>query len=173
MTNFLGEFECRLDTKLRLALPSALKKQLSPQTNDRFVINRGFEKHLVLYPYHEWEKVTAEFNRLNLYIKKNREFVRYFHRGATELTLDGSGRLLLPRRLLAYAGIKETVALLAYANRIECWDTELYETLLNHEPEDFAQLAEEIMGGGPSSQEHEDTATNLRDLPPFLPGQRH
>ena len=173
MTNFLGEFECRLDTKLRIALPSALKKQLSPQANNRFVINRGFEKHLVLYPYHEWEKVTAEFRRLNLYIKKNREFVRYFHRGATELTLDNSGRLLLPKRLLTYAGVKESVVLLAYANRIECWDSELYEALLDQEPEDFAQLAEEIMGDSLTSQEPEDSSTDLRDLPPFLPGQRH
>jgi MraZ protein len=173
MTNFLGEFECKLDTKLRITLPSALKKQLSPQANNRFVINRGFEKHLVLYPYHEWEKVTAEFSRLNLYIKKNREFVRYFHRGATELTLDNSGRLLLPKRLLAYAGIHESVVLLAYANRIECWDSELYEASLAHEPEDFARLAEAIMGSSPASQEPIDTASELLDLPPFLPGQRH
>lgn len=173
MTNFLGEFECRLDSKYRLVLPAALKRQLPPAANDRFVINRGFEKHLVLYPFNEWETITAELQRLNLYIKKNREFVRYFHRGATELGLDSSGRLLLPKRLLDYAGITEEVVLLAYGNRIECWDPALYETLLATEPDDFARLAEEIMGDR-NDREHRERRRDLLDLPPpSLPEQRH
>lgn len=147
MAGFLGEFQCRLDSKSRIALPSALKKQLSPEANDQFVINRGFEKHLILYPLNAWETITAEINRLNLYIKKNREFVRYFYRGATELKLDSHNRLLLPKRLLQYAVVKEEVILFAYANRIEVWAEELYDQLLSDEPKDFADLAEEIMGG--------------------------
>jgi len=173
MTNFLGEFECRLDAKYRLVLPAALKRQLPPAANDRFVINRGFEKHLVLYPFNAWETITAELQRLNLYIKKNREFVRYFHRGATELGLDSSGRLLLPKRLLDYAGITEEVVLLAYGNRIECWDPELYDTLLATEPDDFARLAEDIMGDR-NGREGTERRRDLLDLPPpSLPEQRH
>ena len=173
MATLLGEFECRLDSKGRIALPAALKKQLPPEANSRFVINRGFEKHLTLYPINEWEIITAELNRLNLYVQKNREFVRYFHRGATELMLDNSGRLLLPKRLLTYASIKEDVVLLAYANRIECWDAELYDSVLNDEPKDFAELAEEIMGNVPSPHNSEDTPPDFRDMPPTLPGHRH
>lgn len=172
MATLLGEFECKLDSKYRIMLPAALKKQLPPQAEGRFVVNRGFEKHLSLYPFNEWQIITAELNRLNLYIKKNREFVRYFHRGATELTLDTQGRLLLPRRLLEYAGIHEDIVLLAYSNRIECWDTEVYETLLHNEPEDFARLAEEIMGRE-SSQDSDDRLSDLPPMPPGLPGQRH
>lgn len=171
---FLGEFECRLDSKSRLALPAALKKQLPPEANGRFVINRGFEKHLALYPLHEWELITSQLNRLNLFVQKNRQFVRYFHRGATELMLDNSGRLLLPRRLLSYAGIQEELILLAYGNRIECWDRELYDTLLENEPEDFASLAEEIMGDLDRTEDDKgDSRPDFRDMPPMPPGQRH
>jgi MraZ protein len=172
MASFLGEFECKLDAKLRIALPSALKKQLPLEAEGRFVINRGFEKHLVLYPFAEWEILTEELNQLNLYVKKHREFVRYFHRGATELNLDGSGRLLLPKRLLTYAGIKEEVVLLAYANRIEVWDSELYDSVLENEPEDYSKLAEDIMGNGDSSESEDTSRPEIREFP-SPPPQRH
>jgi len=109
---------------------------------------------------------------MNFFVKKNREFVRYFHRGATELELDGSGRLLLPRRLLDYAGIRDTVILLAYASRIECWDAVLYEHLLSDEPADFARLAEEIMGGAGHAGRDEERFPDLRESP-LPPGSRH
>ena len=172
MANFLGEFECRLDSKARIALPAALRKQLPVEAESRFVVNRGFERHLALYPLNEWQRVSAEINRLNLFVKKNRDFVRYFHRGATELELDASGRLLLPRRLLEYAGISETVILLAYANRIECWDAVVYEGLLSDEPADFARLAEEIMGGTGRPERDDDRFPDFH-LPPAPPSSRH
>lgn len=173
MISLLGEFECSLDSKARIVLPTALRKQLPVEAEGRFVVNRGFEQHLVLYPLHEWRRVTAELDRLNLFVKKNREFVRYFHRGATELELDGSGRLLLPRRLLDYAGIRDTVILLAYASRIECWDAVLYEHLLSDEPADFARLAEEIMGGAGRAERSGEQLPDFRELPPLPPSSRH
>lgn len=152
MTNFIGEFDCKLDAKGRLMVPSGLRKQLDPAANESFVVNRGFEPCLVLYPKNDWERISAEVNQLNQYVKKNREFIRYFYRGATELTLDGNGRVLLPRRLQEYGSIEKEVVLFAYSDRIEIWDKDKYENLLTDEPDDFADLAEEVMGGG-SSQE--------------------
>ncbi len=146
MANFIGEFDCKLDAKGRLMLPSGLRKQLDPAAQERFVLNRGFEKCLVLYPKNEWEGISAEVNKLNQYVKKNREFIRYFYRGASELELDNTGRLLLPKRLLDYAGAEKEVVLFAYSNRIEVWDKKTYEGLLTDEPDDFADLAEEVMG---------------------------
>ena len=140
MTNFIGEFECKLDVKGRLMLPSGLRKQLDPAAQERFVLNRGFEKCLVLYPKNDWEYISAEVNKLNQYVKKNREFIRYFYRGA-------SGRILIPKRLLGYAGVEKEVVLFAYSNRIEVWDAETYNNLLTDEPDEFADLAEEVMGG--------------------------
>ena len=147
MTNFIGEFECKLDVKGRLMLPSGLRKQLDPAAQERFVLNRGFEKCLVLYPKNDWEYISAEVNKLNQYVKKNREFIRYFYRGASELGLDATGRILLPKRLLGYAAVEKEVILFAYSNRIEVWDAVTYHNLLTDEPDEFADLAEEVMGG--------------------------
>ena len=173
MTPLLGEFECRLDAKARLILPAALRKQLPVECGERFVVNRGFEQHLTLYPLTEWRRISAELNRLNLYVKKHRDFVRYFHRGATELELDGNGRLLLPRRLLDYAGIQEAAILLAYANRVECWVPTLYDNLLSDEPADFSRLAEEIMGGTDQRDSDDPRFPGFRDLAPAPPDSRH
>ncbi len=128
-------------------VPSGLRKQLDPSAKESFVLNRGFEQCLVLYPKNDWERISAEVNQLNQYVKKNRDFIRYFYRGATELSLDGNGRLLLPKRLQEYATIEKEVVLFAYSDRIEVWNKSLYDGLLTDEPEDFANLAEEVMGG--------------------------
>lgn len=146
MTYLLGEFDCKVDSKGRFMLPSGLKKQLSEGDQGRFVINRGFEKNLTLYPQSEWQKISHEVNALNLYNKKNREFVRYFFRGASEITLDAASRLLLPKALLDYSGIKNEIVLFAYGQRIEIWAREVYEAMMSSEPEDFSTLAEDVMG---------------------------
>jgi len=156
VTNLIGEFECRLDEKSRVILPSGLKKQISQEAQDRFVINRGFENCLVLYPMNEWKGISEEINRLNLYNRKNRDFARYFYRGATELTLDNASRLLLPKSLLSYAGIVRDVVLFAFSNRIEVWAKDRYEKLMTDEPEDFALLAEEVMGKQGKSDSSDD-----------------
>ncbi len=146
MTHLLGEFECKIDAKGRFMLPSGLKKQLGARDQERFVINRGFEDNLTLYPESEWLKISREVNSLNLYNKKNREFVRYFFRGATELRLDAAGRLLMPRSLIEYGGIGREIILFAYGQRIEIWAKEAYEEMMANEPDDFSSLAEEVMG---------------------------
>lgn len=156
MTNFIGEFECKLDAKGRLMLPASLRKQLDSAAEERFVMNRGFEKCLVLYPKNDWKYISEEVNKLNQYVKKNREFARYFYRGATELGLDGTGRLLFPKRLMEYAGVKKEVVLFAHGNRIEVWDKTAYDNLLTDEPEEFAALAEEVMGGSSNHEEAGD-----------------
>lgn len=146
MAHLIGEYDCKLDAKGRFVLPSGLKKQLMPGDQERFVINRGFEKNLTLYPDSEWQKISREINALNLYNKKNREFVRYFFRGASELTADSTNRLLVPKSLMEYAGIDKEVVLFAYGQRIEIWARDLYEEMMRNEPEDFSALAEEVMG---------------------------
>lgn len=128
-------------------LPSGLRKQLDAASEEKFVMNRGFEKCLVLYPKSDWKYISEEVNKLNQYVKKNREFIRYFYRGATEMGLDGTGRLLFPKRMLEYGGIDKEVVLFAYGNRIEVWDKDTYNGLLTDEPDEFANLAEDVMGG--------------------------
>ncbi len=146
MAHLLGEFVCKIDAKGRFLLPSGLKKQLSADDQERFVVNRGLEQNLTLYPESEWQKISREVNALNLYNKKNREFARYFFRGATEIRLDPAGRILLPKSLIEYGGIGKEVVLFAYGSRIELWAKESYEEMTAKEPEDFSSLAEEVMG---------------------------
>ena len=156
MNHLLGEFDGKLDAKGRLVLPAGLLRQLSPETAQHFVINRGFERNLSLYPYAEWQRVSDRVNRLNLFVQKNRQFARYFYRGATELRLDASNRLLLPRRLLEYAGIESQVVLVCFPSFVELWAEESYGDVFDIEPAAFASLAEEIMGEDRAGKDEED-----------------
>ncbi|RYE32418.1 MAG: division/cell wall cluster transcriptional repressor MraZ [Sphingobacteriaceae bacterium] len=146
MPHFLGEFECKLDAKGRMMIPSNLRKQLPEAEREGLVINRGFEKHLVMYPRKEWDLILDDLSKLNQYEKKNRDFVRYFTRGATEIIPDAAGRILFPKALLEYAGIGTDVVLTANLNKIEVWAQNAYDEQLDNEPENFANLAEEVMG---------------------------
>jgi MraZ protein len=146
MSNFLGEFDCKLDVKGRMMIPVGLKKQLPEAVSEGLVINRGFEKHLVIYTRKEWDKIVEDLGKLNTYEKKTREFIRYFTRGASELTLDTANRVLLPKPLLEYAGINADVVLSCQFNKIEVWAKDAYDAQLDNEPENFANLAEEVMG---------------------------
>lgn len=148
MSYLNGEFECKLDAKGRMVLPALLKRQLPDVEREGLVVNRGFEKHLVLYPRKEWDKITRNLAKLNRYKAKNRQFIRTFTRGSTELGLDNSNRLLLPKSLLEYAGLGSEVVLLCQLNQIEIWSKEAYQQLMdNEQDDDFASLAEEVMGG--------------------------
>ncbi len=145
MTNFIGEYDCKLDDKGRLMLPAGLKKQCSSSSEGKFVVNRGLENCLVLYQKQDWDTVSSKIAQLNQFVLKNRKFIRRFNNGASTLELDGVGRLLIPKKLLEYAGISKEMILFGYADKIEIWSKEAYEKMLNEE-EDFASLAEEVMG---------------------------
>ncbi|MGI4751762.1 MAG: division/cell wall cluster transcriptional repressor MraZ [Janthinobacterium lividum] len=146
MPHFLGEFECKLDAKGRMMIPANLRKQLPEAEREGLVINRGFEKHLVIYPRKEWDLILDDLSKLNQYEKKNRDFVRYFTRGATEIIPDAAGRVLFSKTLLDYAGIGTEVVLTGNLNKIEVWAQSAYDEQLDNEPENFAKLAEEVMG---------------------------
>lgn len=146
MPNLLGEYHCKADEKGRVLFPSDLRKQLPEEARDTLVINRGFEKCLVLYPINEWEKIQEKIEQLNPFKKKNREFKRFFNAGAERIPLDNSSRIRIPRRLMNYAGLKKDIVLFAHSNKIEIWDKDQYEDLIDSDPEDFAELAEQVMG---------------------------
>lgn len=147
MSQLLGEYDCKIDVKGRMRLPAMLLKQLEGEMPHVFILNRGFEKCLMLYPEKVWDKLSEDVNQLNLYTKKNRAFVRYFYRGATKVTTDSTDRILMSKRLLSYAGIGNEAILFAYNDRMEVWDKEAYEMMIDEEPMDFSDLAEEVMGG--------------------------
>jgi MraZ protein len=129
-------------------VPSNLKKQLPNVEQEGLVVNRGFEKHLVIYPKKVWEGIVEDLSKLNPYEQKNREFIRYFTRGATELSLDATGRVNLPKSLLESVGISinTELVLACQFDKIEVWSKTAYDALFDQEPENFASLAEEVMG---------------------------
>lgn len=158
MLQLIGEFECKLDAKGRLAVPSSLKRQLPDVEREGLVVNRGFEKNLVVYTREEWDKQAAKISRLNTFNAKNRAFIRQFMRGATTLTLDAAGRVLLPKVLLEYANIQGEVVLACQFDRIEVWAKTTYDEMMNDGADmDFSALAQEVMGdfdfGGGGSDE--------------------
>lgn len=146
MQQLLGEYECKMDAKGRMRLPSGLISQLGEAEVDTLVINRGFENCLMLYPEAVWDRISEEVNSLNIYNKKNRAFVRYFYRGAQKLSVDSADRILVPKRLQEYAAIEREVILSAVNDRIEVWAKDQFDLLLEEEPDDFSDLAEEVLG---------------------------
>ncbi len=145
MPQLLGEYDCKIDAKGRLRMPSGLLKQLGESETYTFVINRGFEKCLMLYPEEVWNKITKEIDQLNIFDEKKRQFVRYFYRGAITVNTDSQERILFPKRLKEYAALTKAVVLFAYKDRVEVWDADAYEEQLNNEPEDFSSLAQQVM----------------------------
>lgn len=148
MVQLLGEYDCKLDAKGRLMVPSGLKKQLPNVDQEGLVINRGFEKHLVIYPKKVWERKIEELSTLNQYEEKHRNFIRLFTRGATELLMDATGRINLPKSLMEAVGISNSseLVLACQLDKIEVWNKSAYEALFDEDPKSFALLAEEVMG---------------------------
>jgi MraZ protein len=152
MIGFLGEYEATVDTKGRFLLPAGLKKQLPEEGANQFVINRGFEKCLTLYPMMSWEPIFTEISKLNDFDPKVREFRRYFLNGATTLELDSAGRILIPPNLKAHAGLDKDIVLVAAVNKIEIWDRSKYQQFFDSfSPEAFSELAQQVMTVNPST----------------------
>ena len=99
MTNLIGEYECKVDAKGRLLVPSGLRKQFSAAAEGKLFVKRGIENCLELYQKHDWEAVSEKVSSLNQFVKKNRVFARKFISGATQLELDSVGRINLPKNL--------------------------------------------------------------------------
>lgn len=149
MIGFLGEYEATVDAKGRFLLPAGFKKQLPDQGGELFVINRGFEKCLTLYPMSSWEPIFSEISKLNDFDPKVREFRRYFLNGATTLELDTAGRLLLPPNLRAHAGLEKDIVLASAVNKIEIWDKSKYQQFFeSFSPDSFSELAQQVMTAG-------------------------
>ena len=148
MNYLIGTYECKIDVKGRLLIPSAFKKQLAPVLPKGFVLKRAvFQNCLELYPLAQWEELIKKVNSLNRFKKKNNDFIRRFTAGVKFIELDGNGRLLIPKDLIEFSNISRDVTLSTSVNIIEIWDKSSYEKAIADSRDDFAQLAEEVMGG--------------------------
>ncbi len=151
MANFVGDYNCKMDAKGRVVMPSSLKKQLSTASETTFVIKKDiFEKCLILYPMKEWERQNEIIrSKVNPYNKEHNQFLRGFYRGTAQIELDANNRLLIPKRLTDLVGIDRELVFAGQDGRIEIWASDLYERVEPND-DDFAALAEKIMGGNNS-----------------------
>ena len=147
MTGFHGEYQSTIDAKGRFHLPGSLKKQLVEGEN-RFIVSRGFEKCLTLYPLKSWQSILDRSSQLNDFDPKVRQFRRQFLGGATEVELDAAGRILLPPTLREFALPGKEIVLAAALDRFEIWDASKYKQLFEDFSADaFSNLAQEVMAG--------------------------
>lgn len=154
MLNLIGVHECKMDAKGRVAIPSALKKQLLPMLERGFVIKRSvFQKCLELYPMDEWERTMNKVNKLNRFVKKNNDFIRMFTAGVKLIDMDANGRLNIPKDLMNFANLSSDLVLSSSVGMIEVWNKDDYENSINDPNVDFGALAEDVMG---SLNESED-----------------
>ncbi len=147
MLNLIGTYDCKADQKGRVMVPSLLKKQLAPIAENGFVIKRAvFQPCLEMYPMAEWNLLMEKMGELNRFNRKNNDFIRRFTAGVKTVDLDAAGRLLIPKDLMAYAGIEKEIVISSAINIVEIWDKDKYEKAIDDAASDFADLAEEVMG---------------------------
>lgn len=147
MIHLIGTYTCKADAKGRVKLPVGLRTQLDSIAEEGFVLKRSvFQPCLELYPMTKWKEIMQQMAKLNRFVRKNNDFIRRFTAGVRVLEMDGAGRLLVPKDLAAFAGISKELVLSSSIDRIEIWDEAKYEAVIDESTDDFAALAEEVMG---------------------------
>lgn len=112
-----------------------------------FVLKRAvFQPCLELYPMAEWEVLMQKMNKLNRFKKKNNDFIRRFTAGVKVVEVDTAGRLLVPKDLMTFANISKDIVVSSAINIVEIWDKQNYEQAIDDAANDFADLAEDVMG---------------------------
>lgn len=148
MKNFIGTYECKIDDKGRLKVPSSLTKQMENFEDKTFVVKRSvFQNCLEVYPMKSWDKVMEKINNLNRFNKKHTDFIRMFTAGVKMIELDNADRMQISKDLVTFANLKKDIVVTSAGELFEIWDKEDYENVISTNEADFARLAEEVMGG--------------------------
>ncbi len=145
MSFFTSEYECKLDAKGRLVLPSKIKGNLPEASGNELVLRRGFEPCLILYPMVEFKKIYSKISGLNEFNEEYRKLQRNFFRGNATVELDGTGRFLIPKLMISYAQLQKEAIVVGMGNRIEIWSPELYDKYLINDPGEFSALAQKYL----------------------------
>ncbi len=144
MSSFKGSFNYTVDSKGRINIPAKMRKNLSPDANESFVITRGFENCIFVYPNDEWAKREVELSKLQQTNRDDRLFTRLLLQYATDVELDGQHRIVLTKELMEYAKISGDVLILGVFDRIEVWNPEEYTKYLEAQSKDYVTVAENV-----------------------------
>ena len=146
--SFTGEYHNSLDGKNRLNIPAKFRRALDPVNDQTFILTRGFDQCLLLYPLNEWQEVESQLSHLSSIRNRDRDFVRSITRYATPVQYDGQGRVQIPETLISYSGISKDITVIGMIKKIELWNP---ETLNKRDQldagvadKDFDDLANEI-----------------------------
>lgn len=144
MSSFKGSYHYTVDSKGRINVPAKMRKNLSPEANSGFVITRGFEPCIFVYPNDEWAKRETEIGKLQQTKPEDRFFTRMLLQYATDAELDGQYRIALPKELMQYANIKGEVFILGAYDRIEVWAPEEFQKYLDAQQKDYLTVASTV-----------------------------
>ena len=136
----LGEYECRIDDKGRVAIPSKLRKEFQ----DGLVLTRGFDKCMLVYSLAEWNRICENFSSLPTTKDNNRRLIRFNFANAFNAEIDKQGRVALPIPLRLYADIKDVIIMAGGGRYLEIWGKKSWEEEKVAMDEQAWQLAEEI-----------------------------
>lgn len=147
MSALMGGETFAIDSKFRVKVPSRLLKHIAKEAENTFVLTRGLDGCIFCYPLNEWKQVENKIRSLNQFDQKNRSFIRHFLMLSEEVTLDGQQRLIIPRKLMEFAGIKDEVTIVGVLDHIEFWNPQKYENYIGLHDASFDRISEEVMTG--------------------------
>ncbi len=143
---FIGNFTYSIDAKGRVSIPAKLRKYVSPESNDTFIITRGTVQCLDLYPLDIWrEQVATKLSKLNSFDPQEAVFIRMFLQEASEDKLDSQSRLIIPKSLIEYSGIEKEVFILGAMQKIELWNPSVYQEYIKNCNKSYEEIAKEVM----------------------------
>lgn len=138
---FMGEYQHTIDEKGRMIIPSKFREALG----SNFVVTRGLDQCLFVYPRSEWEVLEQKLKTLPLMKSDARAFTRFFFSGATECELDKQGRVNIPNNLLQYSKLDKECVVLGVSNRVEIWSKDIWENYFDQSEESFNEIAEKLV----------------------------
>ncbi len=147
MAGFKGRAEYSVDNKGRVAIPAKMRSALTPEARSTFIITRGFDQCVYLYPQDRWEQLEVEIRNLNPFQVENRSFIRGMLMWAEDVTLDAQGRIGVPKELLSFGGIEDKTVILGALDHIELWNPERFNEYYEAQASDYEGLAERVMKG--------------------------
>lgn len=136
---FMGEFHHTVDNKGRLIIPSRVREDLG----DQFIVTRGLEKCLFIYPKDEWNNIIQKYKQLPD-TKDRRYFMRIFLSGATICELDKQGRINIPIPLLEYASLEKECIIIGVDDRLEVWSKERWDSFITENEENLSDIADNL-----------------------------
>lgn len=142
---FKGQETYSIDNKGRVNIPAKMRKSISPEAGDVFVMTRGVDKCIVAYPMDEWRKYEERFSQLNHYNEKDRFFLRMILAWSEEVSIDGQQRVSLPKRHMEFAGIEGKVTIVGMIDHIEFWNPDEFEKYLGGQAESYEDVAAKVM----------------------------